>query len=222
MDLSLVITILNRNNLGKISGFYEDNNVSPVLTMLGKGTATPGQLRRLGLEEAQKAIIVGAISGKEIPQFFKKAKRELMIDIPGNGVMVTVPLKSVTGGRALAYVTNQREIDNEVPKMDFKYELIVVIANSGHTDVVMDIAREAGAGGGTVIHAKGTGAQIAKKFFGVSLADEKEVMLIAESTGKKSKIMKAIAEKAGPATKAGAICFSLPVSEIAGIRMLED
>ena len=93
MDLSLVITILNRNNLGKISGFYEDNNVSPVLTMLGKGTATPGQLRRLGLEEAQKAIIVGAISGKEIPQFFKKAKRELMIDIPGNGVMVTVPLK---------------------------------------------------------------------------------------------------------------------------------
>ena len=222
MDLSLVITILNRSRLSEITPFYENNNVSPVLTMLGRGTATKGQLRLLGLEESPKALIAGVISGKEIPQFFKKAKRELMIDIPGNGVMVTVPIKSITGGRTLAYISNQREIDNEMPKMDYGYELIVVIANSGSTDSVMDIAREVGAGGGTVIHAKGTGAKLAKKFFGVSLAEEKEVMLIAESSSKKSTIMKAIAEKAGPSTPAGAICFSLPVSEIAGIRMLEE
>ena len=86
----------------------------------------------------------------------------------------------------------------------------------------MDIARDAGAGGGTVIHAKGTGAKLANKFFGVSLADEKEVMLIAETSGKKSAIMKAVAEKAGVGTSAGAICMSVPVSEIAGIRMLEE
>jgi len=34
--------------------------------------------------------------------------------------------------------------------------------------------------------------------------------------------MKAIMEKAGVQTEAGAICFSLPVSQVAGLRRLEE
>ena len=222
MDISLVITIHDRIELYDLMMFYERKNVAPVITMLGRGTATQNQLNILGLEPVQKALIAGVISGKEMPEFFKEAKKEFMIDIPGNGIMMTVPLKSVSGGRTLAYMTNQREMNKEVPSMEFNYELIVIIANSGHIDDVMDVARTAGADGGTVIHAKGTGAKYSDRFFGVSLADEKEVIFIAETKAKKAAIMKAVAEKMGPATPAGAICFSLPVSEIAGLRMLED
>ena len=222
MDISLVITIHDRIELYDLMMFYERKNVAPVITMLGRGTATENQLSALGLEPMQKALIAGVISGKEIPGFFKEAKKEFMIDIPGNGIMMTVPLKSVAGGRTLAYMTNQREMNKEMPKMEFNYELIVIIANSGHIDDVMDVARTAGADGGTVIHAKGTGAKFSDRFFGVSLADEKEVIFIAETKAKKAAIMKAVAEQMGPATPAGAICFSLPVSEIAGLRMLED
>ena len=222
MDISLVITIHDRIELYDLMMFYERKNVAPVITMLGRGTATENQLSALGLEPMQKALIAGVISGKEIPGFFKEAKKEFMIDVPGNGIMMTVPLKSVTGGRTLAYMTNQREMNKEMPKTEFNYELIVIIANSGHIDDVMDVARTAGAAGGTVIHAKGTGAKFSDRFFGVSLADEKEVIFIAETKAKKAAIMKAVAEKMGPATPAGAICFTLPVSEIAGLRMLED
>ena len=222
MDISLVITIHDRIELYDLMMFYERKNVAPVITMLGRGTATENQLSALGLEPMQKALIAGVISGKEIPGFFKEAKKEFMIDIPGNGIMMTVPLKSVTGGRTLAYMTNQREMNKEMPKTEFNYELIVIIANSGHIDDVMDVARTAGADGGTVIHAKGTGAKFSDRFFGVSLADEKEVIFIAETKAKKAAIMKAVAEQMGPATPAGAICFTLPVSEIAGLRMLED
>lgn len=222
MDISLVITIHDRIELYDLMMFYERKNVAPVITMLGRGTATENQLSALGLEPMQKALIAGVISGKEIPGFFKEAKKEFMIDVPGNGIMMTVPLKSVTGGRTLAYMTNQREMNKEMPKTEFNYELIVIIANSGHIDDVMDVARTAGADGGTVIHAKGTGAKFSDRFFGVSLADEKEVIFIAETKAKKAAIMKAVAEKMGPATPAGAICFTLPVSEIAGLRMLED
>ena len=222
MDISLVITIHDRIELYDLMMFYERKNVAPVITMLGRGTATENQLSALGLEPMQKALIAGVISGKEIPGFFKEAKKEFMIDVPGNGIMMTVPLKSVTGGRTLAYMTNQREMNKEMPKTEFNYELIVIIANSGHIDDVMDVARTAGADGGTVIHAKGTGAKFSDRFFGVSLADEKEVIFIAETKAKKAAIMKAVAEQMGPATPAGTICFSLPVSEIAGLRMLED
>ena len=85
----------------------------------------------------------------------------------------------------------------------------------------MDAAREAGAGGGTTIRAKGTSAG-AQKFFGLSLADEKEMLLIVANTEKKKDIMKAIMQKAGVDSKAHALVFSLPVTESAGFRFTDE
>ena len=87
---------------------------------------------------------------------------------------------------------------------------------------VMDAARSAGAGGGTVLHAKGTGRARAQKFFGVSLADEKDVVYIVAHADEKAAIMQAIADNAGPGTRAGAICFSLPISQVAGLRERDE
>ena len=101
--------------------------------------------------------------------------------------------------------------------MTLTQELIVAIYEKGYTDMVMDAAREAGAAGGTTIRAKGTGAG-AQKFFGLSLAEEKEIVLIVSSTENKKEIMKAIMQKAGIDTKAHALVFSLPVTETAGFR----
>lgn len=106
--------------------------------------------------------------------------------------------------------------------MDFSHELIMVILNEGYSDTVMDAARSAGAGGGTVLHAKGTGKARAEKFFGVRLADEKDVVYIVAHADEKAAIMQAIGELAGPSTRAGAICFSLPISKVAGLREREE
>ena len=98
----------------------------------------------------------------------------------------------------------------------------MIIANQGCIDTVMDAARSATAGGGTVIHAKGTGMESAEKFLGVSLAAEKEIILIVTKTKDKNQIMKAIMEKAGLESKEKAIVFSLPVTSTVGLRMRED
>ena len=103
---------------------------------------------------------------------------------------------------------------------DTDYELLVAIANQGYIDTVMDAARAAKAGGGTVIHAKGTGMELAKKYLGVSLVEEKEVILIVTKSREKNQIMKAIMAGADP--KAGAIVFSLPVTDTAGLRLLDE
>ena len=102
--------------------------------------------------------------------------------------------------------------------MDYSHELIIAVANRDYVDTVMDAARAAGARGGTVVHAKGTGAHLAKKFLNVSLSTEKEIILIVASADTKSQIMEAIVRDAGPQTDAGAIAFSLPVSEVNGLR----
>ena len=105
---------------------------------------------------------------------------------------------------------------------DTKYELLVVIANQGYTDIIMDAAREENAGGGTVIHAKGTGMEKAEKFLGVSLVNEKEMVFIVVKSGMKNRIMKAIMDKAGLKSKAQSIMFSLPVTSTAGMRLMEE
>ena len=100
-----------------------------------------------------------------------------------------------------------------------KYELIVVIANHGYSEEVMEAARAQGAGGGTVIHAKGTGLEKAEKFLGVSIADEKEMIFIVAKTEMKNAIMRSIMENAGLESRARSVVFSLPVTDTAGLRL---
>ena len=80
--------------------------------------------------------------------------------------------------------------------------------------------RTVGAGGGTVLHAKGTGMEGAARFLGVDLVNEKEMVFIVARSSEKNKIMKAIMAGADP--KAGAIVFSLPVTDTAGLRLLDE
>lgn len=78
-----------------------------------------------------------------------------------------------------------------------------------------------GAAGGTVLHAKGTGMEGAEKFLGVSLAAEKELVLIVVRHEQKNDVMTAIMEDAGLESRAKAVVFSLPVTSTAGLRLTD-
>ena len=97
-----------------------------------------------------------------------------------------------------------------------------VVASEGQTDLVMNAARAAGARGGTVLHGKGTGAKADPKFHNISIAEEKEVILIVSKSEEKSEIMRSILRKAGPDTPAKAVVFSLPTSEVAGFGFFDS
>ena len=103
----------------------------------------------------------------------------------------------------------------------YSHEAILCIVNSGFSEAVMDAAKKAGARGGTVVKAKGTGAEIAK-FFGVSISEEKEMVYIVASRKGRDDIMRAIMEKAGRNTEAHGVVFSLPVDKVIGIREFEQ
>lgn len=222
MELYYVIGIVERSLSKRLISIMESLQLSVIISNLAMGTAKSEHLSLHDLEQSEKSIVVTVADEHNSRQLIRQAKRRLFIDIPGNGIMLTIPIKSVGGGRTLAYISDGQSLEGGLPNMEFEYELIVVILNEGYSDAVMDAARSAGAGGGTVFHAKGTGRTKSEKFFGVSLAEEKDMIYILAMTSKKSDIMKAITSKCGTQTKAGAICFSLPVSEAAGLRRLDD
>ncbi len=101
--------------------------------------------------------------------------------------------------------------------MKNRFELIITIINAGFSDEVMRSAKQAGAGGGTVLHARGTGDSDIAKMFGVVIQPEKEFVMIIVQSPEKEAVMKAIAKGAGLTTDAQGIVFSMPVDDTLGI-----
>ena len=222
--LYMMVAITNRAMKHKFQEFYKENDHMVVFGTLGRGTANSAVLDYFGLEASEKMISFSIVT----EEMWRKLKRGLIInmqiDVPGTGIAFIIPLSSVGGKKVLQYLIKNHEYEKEEETIlrETDYELLVIIANQGCIDTVMDAARSANAGGGTVIHAKGTGMESAKKFLGVSLAAEKEIILIVTKTKDKNQIMKAIMEKAGLESKEKAIVFSLPVTSTVGLRMRED
>ena len=75
--------------------------------------------------------------------------------------------------------------NREESKDKMTHELIVVIVNKDFADDVMHAARKAGAGGGTVINARGTAREEDAKFFGVQIVPEKEMLMILVDSDKR-------------------------------------
>ncbi len=161
-------------------------------------------------------------------QFFRLHNIHVTLTVRGEGTAGSAILDylgmEATGKTRLQYITAGQElsVEEESTLQNTDYELLITIANAGYIETLMDAARSADAPGGTVIHAKGTGAEHAKRFLGISLAEEKEMIFIVVRTQQKNAIMKAIMEQAGTKSPAGGIIFSLPVTSTAGLRMLEE
>ncbi len=221
--LSMMITIADRGMAKKFQGFYSERGLDVSLSTLGHGTAASEILDYFGLESNEKAVLFHVVTDETWLSLKAELRSVMNIEYPGTGIVFLIPLSSIGGKRALNFLTaNQTYIKEEESSLtDTKYELLVVIANQGYTEQIMDAARKAKASGGTVIHAKGTGARSAEKFLGVSIVPEREMVFIVVRSDRKNDIMRSIMDEAGTDTKAGAIVFSLPVTDTAGMRLME-
>jgi len=223
-SLYLMTTIVDRKIVKRYMELYQENNLNVMFLSLGYGTAVSEVLDYLGLDSTEKAVAFSVVEENYWFTLKKQLQKKLQIDAPGGGIAFIIPLSSIGGKKTLQFLLEQEEYEKEeeTTLKNTTHELVVVIAEQGYTNMIMDAAREAGAYGGTVIHAKGTGVEAAEKFLNVSLAIEKEIIYIVTQSEQKNAIMSAIMKNAGPDTKAKAITFSLPVTDTAGLRLLED
>ncbi len=221
-NIYFLITIIRRTDTEEYESFYQRHGVDLLYALNCNGTAHERTLSLLGIERSEKTMLFTIVNGETLRTLKRSLTNEMKIDLPDRGVAVAVPLSSVGGAHTLEYfVDNQLDLPQEEKEMHSDHELIVAIYEKGYTEMVMDAARAAGARGGTTIKALGTGAKAAEKFFGISLADEKEIVFIVSDIEKKKDIMLSIMHGAGVKTKAHALVFSLPVSETAGFRFSE-
>ena len=146
-EVYMMVTITDRKQSPRFLDFYQKNQVETGTVTLGKGTANNEILDYLGLEDAEKAVLIHVVTDSVWKKLKKGLERELQIDIPGTGIAFLVPLCSIGGKRELLFLTENQNFEKgeETELKGTNHELIVVIANQGYNEMVMDAAREAGA-----------------------------------------------------------------------------
>ena len=90
--------------------------------------------------------------------------------------------------------------------------LVIIIANSGFVDDIMDSIKIVGAKGGTILSGNGTVSENAQKLYGVGIHPEKDCLLTIVDQEIKDKVLKTVYDL-NIVKQMGAIAFSLPISD---------
>lgn len=209
--LVMLVSILRRNLSETAVSFLNENEISVTLGRYGRGTATK-EIFKMFMPDREKCVLFSIMPYK----ISKKIMQDLLDVCEHAGVAFTLPITSVGSENVYKYLEGKNKVEEE-SNMEVKIEneLIIAVTNRGYTDNVMSVAREAGARGGTVIHARGTGDEAAEKFFGETVGAEREMIFIVVSKEDKKNVMNAIMEKVGINSEAQTFVFTLPVIDVA-------
>ncbi len=105
--------------------------------------------------------------------------------------------------------------------MHTPHTLITCIVNKGTAEEVMDAARAAGATGGTILPARGTGKEEDVRFFGYPLVPEKDMLLVLVGAGLTGKVLEAIKEVPSLKEPGSGIAFCVDVERFMTFGDLE-
>ena len=149
--MNYVISITNPEALGVLEDICEELALPLNVTLHGRGTAVQSMLDLLGIESNEKRVVLSTATEEKTAALIEAQKRRLHIGVPGHGIVIAVPVKSIGGGKTVAYLMGEENKSAKTaPPSGYAYELIVVVASEGQTDLVMNAARAAGARGGTL------------------------------------------------------------------------
>jgi len=222
--LEFLITIVNQDQDGAAIKILNDNGASVAFSSHGKGTASSDFYEVFGLSNNQKHVVFSIIKESAWPKIKQSIEDRFAVSSFAKGVAVLVDIDSVCGVSAYKFLTNTRTLDEgkgviPVEKIEKKddYQVVMAIVNDGFTDLVMDAAKKAGARGGTILTARGTGNTEIAKFFGVAITPEKQIVMILVPKAIKDKVIETIYKQVGINTKGQGIAFSFPCSDVVGI-----
>ncbi len=216
--LVFLAAVIDRGKGEKLAELFTEHGVKLSFLSLAKGTAEKSILSYLGLGETEKEVLYAAMPYVLSREMLKRLDCEFKLYKPGRGIAFTIPINSVVDAGSKKRLLGAVNVEGEkAMEQTYQHDVIVIIANQGYAEDVMDVARAAGATGGTILHARGVGLKHAEKFFGVTIQPEKEMLYIVAKKEASRKIMLAVTEQKGCHTDARAIAFSLPVNGVAGL-----
>ena len=192
MGYKLLISIVPHDSGELIANAAKSAGAGGGTITMGRGTASNGVLQLLGLGDTSKDIVYIIIK-----ENLKEAVYNEIIKASEKkshfGVMFTLNTPDFIRAGHLDEKSDGAK-GEEIMKNEKNYQMINIIVNKGYAEDAMAAARKAGAGGGTIIGARGTAKEGDAAFFGMKIVPEKEMLMILVPAEKKNDIVSAITE----------------------------
>ena len=192
MGYKLLISIVPHDSGELIANAAKSAGAGGGTITMGRGTASNGVLQLLGLGDTSKDIVYIIIK-----ENLKEAVYNEIIKASEKkshfGVIFTLNTPDFIRAGHLDEKSDGAK-GEETMKNEKNYQMINIIVNKGYAEDVMAAARKAGAGGGTIIGARGTAKEGDAAFFGMNIVPEKEMLMILVPAEKKNDIVSAITE----------------------------
>ena len=217
--VELVVAVVDTAQAESVLRVYRENRALVSFECMARGTARTEMLDLLGLGETSKAIVM-CLAGHQLAQhLLERLGYELKMRYPGRGIAFSVPVTGigVRWHKLLTQAEQTEVLDMDRAEKKDGFDVVAVVMEQGYTNLVMDVARKAGARGGTVISARGITEDEVKQFFGIEIQAEKEIVFLVVKSEEKQEIMTAIMKAVGMKTKSHGIVLSLPVSNAIGL-----
>lgn len=222
-EYQLLTLIATHKLCDKAADMFLGHNLPIQYRISAEGTASNEIMDTLGLGSIDKGILISTVPKSVGASMLKLLHKQLRLDAVNSGIAFSIPLTGACN--ILLKMMNSTVENNDIPKngkgeltmQDEAYTLIMTVVDRGYGGNVMDAARTVGAKGGTIIHSRGIENEAASAFWGLSVQEEKEIVLILADHEEKKKIMSAISEKFGMHSKAKGVVLSLPVDSVMGI-----
>lgn len=219
--VELVVSVVDVSQSEKVLRLYRDTHVLVDFVCMAHGTARTEMLDLLGIGETAKAIVICLTDQARARWLLEKLGHELQMRYPGRGIAFTVPINGigVRWHRLLTESDVEKEEAESMNKPERAYGLdaVVVVMERGYTNVAMDAARKAGARGGTVIAARGIAEDEVKRFFGIEIQAEKEIVFLIVRSEERQEIMTALMKAVGMNTRSHGLVLSVPLSSAIGL-----
>lgn len=210
-EIKLIITFAERGKGKALAKYYAEQGVTCSYQCMGRGTASSDLLDVLGVGTAEKDILISYAVAENALRLLQKLDAETQGEEFGKGLVFDMPLTGINNLVAAALFQQQNGAGGAEMERKADLSLILIAVNQGHTDAVMDTAREAGARGGTIIRARWAGPEEEGKFHGISVQPEKEIIAIVASGDQRKTIMEMVNKKHGVKTEAGAVITSVGI-----------
>jgi nitrogen regulatory protein PII len=179
--------------------------------LLGRGTIKNRILEFFELADMRKEIVLMVSELSQAKRVMKQLGDKLRFRMKRHGIAFIIPVGSVYGA------SKCQKNKNVVKAGEIMYQSIIAIVERGRAETVIDAATQAGARGGTIINARGSGIHETSTLFAMEIEPEKEVVLIVVQKENTENVVKAIREHAHIDEPGRGIIFVQDVLEAYGL-----
>ncbi len=218
IHLRALVVITTHKLAEKANEMFRKENVPIQYDWNAVGTASSEMIDVLGLGSPERCVLISFLPSNFANEMLKKLKRELKLSKTNSGIAFTLVIGSASNLLLRMNEALQKDEEGkvEIKMTDVKHYMIMAVVNQGYSEKVMEAARAAGARGGTVVPSRCIGNEQAT-VWGLSLQEEKDMVLIVAGRDNKLRIMQEISEKCGIHSEAKGMVVSLPIDTALGL-----